>query len=262
MSTSSLLITYLGQGVAASRPSAPSIGTGVLGVYYATDTHALSLWNGSSYDSYALGGAGTGTVTSITAGTGLAGGTIIAAGTVSLAGIGVGDVLANTGTATAAPTGVTVSALLDASLGATQGDIAYRGASGWVVLSPGTAGQALISGGAAANPAWGTVGANTPTTIISTSTTLTAVAHNNHIVTMNAGAAITLAWSGTGDGFSCLVVNNTTADIAPTLTGFTGTTITNPGTYTHIKAGGMAALVALTPDGGTTTVLRASGDLS
>jgi len=49
---------------------------------------------------------------------------------------------------------ITASQLLD-FLGATQGNVAYRGASGWVVLAPGTAVQALVSGGAAANVAWG-----------------------------------------------------------------------------------------------------------
>jgi hypothetical protein len=39
-------------------------------------------------------------------------------------------------------------------LGTTQGDIVYRGASAWEVLTPGTAGQVLQSGGAAANPSW------------------------------------------------------------------------------------------------------------
>lgn len=36
----------------------------------------------------------------------------------------------------------------------TQGAIAYRGASGWVALNPGIAGQVLETGGASANPAW------------------------------------------------------------------------------------------------------------
>jgi hypothetical protein len=49
---------------------------------------------------------------------------------------------------------ITASQLLD-FLGTTQGNVAYRGASGWVVLAPGTAVQALVSGGAAANVAWG-----------------------------------------------------------------------------------------------------------
>jgi len=40
--------------------------------------------------------------------------------------------------------------------GATQGDVLYRDAAAWKVLAPGTAGQFLQTGGAAANPAWAT----------------------------------------------------------------------------------------------------------
>ncbi len=46
-----------------------------------------------------------------------------------------------------------ISAFLD-FLGSTQGDIVFRGASGWEVLAPGTVGEVLTSGGAAANPSW------------------------------------------------------------------------------------------------------------
>lgn len=46
-----------------------------------------------------------------------------------------------------------VSGLLD-TLGATQGDILYRSAAGWVVLGPGTPGYVLSTGGAGANPLW------------------------------------------------------------------------------------------------------------
>ena len=42
--------------------------------------------------------------------------------------------------------------------GTAQGDILYRGASGWTVLSPGTSGYVLQTGGAAANPSWVTPG--------------------------------------------------------------------------------------------------------
>lgn len=43
-------------------------------------------------------------------------------------------------------------------LGSTRGQIAYRGASAWSVLAPGTAGQVLQTGGAGADPSWGSVG--------------------------------------------------------------------------------------------------------
>ena len=38
----------------------------------------------------------------------------------------------------------------------TQGDLVYRDGSGLVRLGAGTAGQALLTGGAGANPSWGT----------------------------------------------------------------------------------------------------------
>jgi hypothetical protein len=47
----------------------------------------------------------------------------------------------------------TLTAILD-SLGTTQGSIIYRNATGWVVLTPGTAGQLLSTGGAGADPSW------------------------------------------------------------------------------------------------------------
>lgn len=46
-----------------------------------------------------------------------------------------------------------VSSILDV-LGASQGDILYRGANGWVVLPPGVAGQQLTTGGPGADPSW------------------------------------------------------------------------------------------------------------
>jgi len=45
------------------------------------------------------------------------------------------------------------SGILD-KIDATQGDILYRGASAWEALAPGTSGQVLTTGGAAADPSW------------------------------------------------------------------------------------------------------------
>lgn len=50
---------------------------------------------------------------------------------------------------------VTASGVLD-WIGATRGQILFRGASGWSALSPGTAGQVLSTGGAGADPSWAT----------------------------------------------------------------------------------------------------------
>ncbi len=49
---------------------------------------------------------------------------------------------------------ITMTAEMDAALGSTQGNILYRNGTVWTVLAPGTAGQQLKSGGAAANPSW------------------------------------------------------------------------------------------------------------
>lgn len=48
---------------------------------------------------------------------------------------------------------VSASGVLD-WIGSTRGQILFRGASGWSVLSPGTAGYLLSTGGAGADPSW------------------------------------------------------------------------------------------------------------
>lgn len=100
--------------------------------------------------------SGSGTVTSVTAGTGIStgGSPITGSGTVSLAAIANLNVLANISGSSAAPLPTTVSLLFDAAVSATQGSVLYRSATGWVALAPGTSGQILTTGGAAANPSW------------------------------------------------------------------------------------------------------------
>lgn len=153
---SSTIITYLGEGTAASRPTSLNIATSALGLFYATDTKVLSLWNGATpgWDTLSGGGGGSGTVTSVGSGTGLTGGPITASGTLALAAIANDSLLANTAGSSAAPVPTTLSALLDAAIGSTQGDVLFRGASAWSALAPGTSGQVLTSGGAGANPSW------------------------------------------------------------------------------------------------------------
>jgi hypothetical protein len=80
-------------------------------------------------------------------------------GALTLSAIASGDVLANLSGSSAAPVATTGSALLDNAGGSTQGNILYRGASGWTALAPGSSGQVLSSGGASANPSWTTVSA-------------------------------------------------------------------------------------------------------
>jgi hypothetical protein len=69
------------------------------------------------------------------------------------------QLIANTSGSTAVPVGTSLSAYLDSALGATQGTVIYRSGSAWAVLAPGTAGQVLQTGGAAANPSWASAAA-------------------------------------------------------------------------------------------------------
>jgi hypothetical protein len=80
----------------------------------------------------------------------------------SLAPINDDEMYANISGASAVPVGTTLSAYLDAALSAVQGTVLYRSGSAWSALAPGTAGQVLQTGGAAANPAWATPATATP----------------------------------------------------------------------------------------------------
>ena len=97
---------------------------------------------------------GGGSVTSVGTGTGLTGGPITGAGVISLATIGAATILSNITGLTAAPVPNTLSDILDDSFDDSQGDILYRGASGWTYLAPSTAGYFLQTGGPAADPTW------------------------------------------------------------------------------------------------------------
>ena len=72
----------------------------------------------------------------------------------NLATMAANTVKANITGSPATPTDSTLTALIDADIGSTQGDILYRGSSAWSVLAPGTSGFALTTGGASANPSF------------------------------------------------------------------------------------------------------------
>lgn len=55
---SGLLIDYLGSGVIGDRPTTPTLFTGSLGLWYATDTDTLSAWDGSAWEDVGGGGGG------------------------------------------------------------------------------------------------------------------------------------------------------------------------------------------------------------
>lgn len=86
--------------------------------------------------------------------------------------ISSGAVLGNNSGGTAVPSPLTASNVLD-FIATTQGDVLYRNGSIWTALPPGTNGQVLTSGGAAANPSWTTVTGTGTVTNIATNNGLT-----------------------------------------------------------------------------------------
>jgi hypothetical protein len=69
--------------------------------------------------------------------------------------VGVGQVLGNSSAALRPARSETVTAILDRALGSTRGAIIERGASGWAIVGPGTAGLPWVSAGAGADPLYG-----------------------------------------------------------------------------------------------------------
>ena len=69
-----------------------------------------------------------------------------------------GTVWGNPTAARAPGSPATLTALIDRAIGLTQGSMLYRNATVWTPLTPGTAGLPLLSGGAAANLAYGILG--------------------------------------------------------------------------------------------------------
>jgi hypothetical protein len=98
-----------------------------------------------------------------------------------------------------------------------------------------------------------------PVAAASGATALTLAAHNARLVSANPGTTLSIDWAATGDGFSCLVANRTGADLAIAMTGFTGTAPSNPDGLTKLRNGGLATLLAYSPDGGTTRLLLLAG---
>lgn len=203
---------------------------------------------------------GAGTVTSVTAGTGLSGGTITAAGTIALAAAPASTLLANTTAGSAAPAPASLTVALDALAGATRGSLLQRDAIGWQPLAPGTAGLFLRTGGSGADLTWASPAGN------GTVTSVTAGAGLSGGTITTAG---TIALAAIGD--DRLLANISGGSAPPTETSVTalldaalGTTrgsiirrdgsawtALGPGTAGHVlTSGGTGADVTWAPGGG------------
>lgn len=145
-------------------------------------------------------------------------------------------VLSNVTGGSAAPSANSPSSILDL-FSSTQGAILYRDVSGWQALAPGTNGQVLTSGGAAANPSWGSIIASVSSVGLSmpgiftvsgspvtTTGTLTATLNNQ---------SANIVWAGPSTG----------APSAPTFRSLVGADLPNPSSST---LGGVQSVAAQT----------------
>ena len=147
-------IPSMSAGLDASPPATPSTGQ----MFVATDTQKIYRYDGADWKVVASNNTSSGTITEITAGSGLSGGGTSGNVTVGLGSIANNRILANTSGAAGVPVATDITTLLDV-IGNTQGSVLYRNATGWTVLNAGTSGQYLQTKGVAANPVW----ANGPT---------------------------------------------------------------------------------------------------
>lgn len=238
--------------------------------------------------------AGSGSVTSVVAGTGLSGGTITVAGTIALGAIVAHDVLANATGSTAVPTGTSLSAVIDGAIGATQGNILYRSATAWTALGVGTLGQFLQTGGSGGNISWANGNAGTVTQIntggglgggpITTSGTITlvpitasslfgnsgTVSASPAAVAIGSGLSLSTAGtlSATGSGGTVTQINTSGAGInasPATITGagtlsveWNGGTVSTLGSGVSLSGGTLSA----TGLGGSVTSITAGTGLT
>ena len=153
------------------------------------------------------GGGGSGTVTNFTAGnlsplftTAVATSNSTPALSFSLTSAAANTIFGNNTSGTAAPAYYGISSYLD-TFGTTQGSILYRGATGWVVLAPGTSGYVLQTNGSGSNPSWAAVASGAAGANPSASVGLTAVNGSATTFLRSDGApalsqAIVPTWTG------------------------------------------------------------------
>lgn len=129
-------------------------------------------------------------------------------------------VLGNNSGLTAIPSALTATNILD-FIATTQGDILYRNGSIWTALPPGTSGQVLSSGGAAANPSWATVTGTGTVTSVATNNGITGgtitTAGTIGLATIATGNA--LAYTGAGSGVPVATTPSALLDVIGSATG-------------------------------------------
>ena len=89
---------------------------------------------------------------------------------------------------------------------------------------------------------------------------LTLATHNNTVIVLSSGTLLNINWSTTGNGFTCVLINNTGADLTPALNGFTSTSITNSVGAPKLTNNGMVTVLCYTSGG--TIYCRVAGEVT
>ncbi len=140
-------------------PSGPAVLTGneiILHNYFTLSYDPALNSNAGGYHLGTPTVNAAGTVTSVATGAGLTGGPITGTGTIAVAAVADHSVIANISGGALAPAANTLTAILDAIMGATQGMLLARGASAWSAVGETPWTPVLAFGGSSTGITYGT----------------------------------------------------------------------------------------------------------
>ena len=207
--------------------------------------------------------------------TNLAGGTTgsvpyqTGAGATGMLSIGAAYTIVAANAGATAPTFQSLTSLIDNAFTASaQGTVLYRGASNWVALAPGTAGNVLTSGGAGANVSWGSAGGAGVTSFQTSLNGLTPSASTTGAVTLAGTLGATSGGTGqstyaTGD-IIYASATNTLSKLAVSTNGYVLTLVAGVPAWAA-ASGGVSSFSAgttgFTPNTATTGAVTLAGTL-